>query len=119
MFEARLEQGSVLKKVLEAIKDLVVDANWDCASTGISLQAMDSSHVSLVSVLLRSDSFDPYRCDRSVSLGLNIGTMTKIIKCAGNDDSIKIKAEDSADAVVFVFESTSKWVNCILIVDIV
>ena len=109
MFEARLEQGSVLKKVVEAIKDFVSEANWDCSSGGISLQAMDSSHVSLVSILLRSDSFDPFRCDRNLSLGLNIGTMTKILKCASNDDSIKIKAEDSADSVKFVFESTSKY----------
>ena len=110
MFEARLEQGSVFKKVLESIKDLVSDANWDCSSAGISLQAMDSSHVSLVSILLKSDCFDPFRCDRNITIGLNIPSATKILKCAGNDDSIKITAEDSADTVMFVFESTSKYI---------
>ncbi|KAH7286717.1 hypothetical protein KP509_32G019600 [Ceratopteris richardii] len=54
MLELRLLQGSLLKKVLEAIKDLVTDANFDCSSTGFSLQAMDSSHVALVALLLRS-----------------------------------------------------------------
>ena len=73
MFEARLQQGSLLKKVLEALKDLVTEAPWDCNSTGISLQAMDSSHVSLVSLLLRNDGFDTYRCDRNISLGINMG----------------------------------------------
>ena len=34
MFEARLVQGSLLKKILDAIKDLVEDANWDCSSSG-------------------------------------------------------------------------------------
>lgn len=38
MFEARLIQGSLLRKVLEAIKDLLTEAAWDCNGTGISLQ---------------------------------------------------------------------------------
>lgn len=31
MFEAKFAQAAVLKKLLESIKDLVTDANWDCA----------------------------------------------------------------------------------------
>ena len=35
--------------------------------------------------------------------------MTKILKCASNDDIITLKAEDEADVVSFVFESASAW----------
>ena len=70
MFEARLVQGNLLKKVLESLKDLLNEATWDCADTGIQLQAMDNSHVSLVSVLLRADGFDKFRCDRQLSMGM-------------------------------------------------
>ena len=38
MFEARLVQGSLFKKIIEAIRELVVDANLDCNETGISMQ---------------------------------------------------------------------------------
>ena len=38
MFEARLAQGSLLKKLIEAIRELVNEANFDVSSTGISLQ---------------------------------------------------------------------------------
>jgi Proliferating cell nuclear antigen, N-terminal domain len=78
MFEARLVQGSLLKKVLEAIKDLVTDANFECSGTGFQLQAMDSSHVSLVSLLLRADGFDHYRCDRGLTMGMNLNNMVGI-----------------------------------------
>jgi len=105
MFEARLAQGSLLKKVLEAIKDLLTEATWDCISTGISLQAMDSSHVSLVSLMLRADGFDTFRCDRNLSMGINLSSMSKILKCAGNDDAITVKADDNADTITFMFES--------------
>lgn len=80
MFEARLIQGSLLKKVLEAIKDLVTDANFDCSAQGFALQAMDSSHVSLVSLLLRADGFEHYRCDRGLSMGMNLSNFAKMLK---------------------------------------
>jgi len=105
MLEALIGEGSTLKKLMEAIKDLVTEANFDCTSEGIALQAMDSSHVSLVALFLRSDGFEFYRCDRNMSLGINLTSMSKILKCAANDDSITIKAEDQADSVAFMFES--------------
>ena len=38
MFEARLTQGSLLKKIIEAMKELVNDANLDCTPSGVTLQ---------------------------------------------------------------------------------
>ena len=42
--------------------------------TGISLQNMDSSHVALCSLKLKNDEqgFENYRCDRNLTLGLNL-----------------------------------------------
>ena len=108
MLELRLVQGSLLKKVLEAIRELVTDANFDCSGTGFSLQAMDSSHVALVALLLRSEGFEHYRCDRNLSMGMNLNNMAKMLRCAGNDDIITIKADDGSDTVTFMFESPSK-----------
>lgn len=87
MFEARLVQGSLFKKVLEAIKDLLNEATWDCNSTGMSLQAMDSSHVSLVSLCLRHDGFDTYRCDRNISMGINLARSVKLVETGYHEDS--------------------------------
>jgi len=108
MFEARLVQGNLLKKVLESLKDLLNEATWDCSDTGIQLQAMDNSHVSLVSVNLRADGFDKFRCDRTLSMGMNLTSMSKILRCAANDDIITVKAQDQADTVTFMFESPNQ-----------
>ena len=151
MFEARLLQGSQLKKIIEAIRELVVDANLDCSDEGITMQveledpqlpwlvdnlnnrmlkltdanskirwvnlhhshicgstnfnnstpacaqkyyvvllhlfwipqAMDSSHVSLCALKMNAEGFDHYRCDKSISLGVNTPNLSKILKCAG------------------------------------
>ncbi|XVE62176.1 hypothetical protein DITRI_Ditri06bG0097500 [Diplodiscus trichospermus] len=108
MLELRLVQGSLLKKVLEAIKDLVNDANFNCSTTRFSLQAMDSSHVALVDLLLRSGGFEHYRCDRNISMGMNLNNMSKMLKCVSNDDIITIKADDSSDTITFMFESPTQ-----------
>ncbi|KAI4979676.1 hypothetical protein ZWY2020_016429 [Hordeum vulgare] len=60
--------------------ELVTDANFDCSGTGFSLQAMDSSHVTLVALLLRSEGFEHYRCDRNLSMGMNLDNMAKMLR---------------------------------------
>ena len=52
-------------QVVDAIKDLVQDCNFDCNDSGIALQAMDNSHVALVAVKLESTGFKKYRCVKS------------------------------------------------------
>lgn len=36
MFEARIKQGAVLKKVLDSVKDLVTDANFEADPSKVS-----------------------------------------------------------------------------------
>jgi hypothetical protein len=42
-------------------------------------------------------------------MGMNLTSMAKMLKCAGNDDIITIKADDGGDSVTFMFESPSKF----------
>lgn len=104
MFEARLAEGKTMKQIIEAIKDLVTDCNLDCSEEELTIQSMDSAHVSLVAVSLSSGAFDHYRCDRPNSLGINTQNMSKIFKMLGGDDSVTLKAEDEADSLTLVFE---------------
>jgi proliferating cell nuclear antigen len=108
VFEAKLEQAALWKKIVEAIKDLVADVNIECQASGISLQALDTTHVSLVALKLKSSAFDPWICDRNITLGLNMSTLGKILKCAGNDDSVTLRSEDSTDNLTFLFETKGK-----------
>lgn len=90
---------------MDAIKDLVQDCNFDCNDSGIALQAMDNSHVALVSMMLKSESFSPFRCDRNIALGINLTSLTKVLRCAQTEDILTMKAEDAPDVVNFTFES--------------
>lgn len=69
---------------------------------------MDNSHVSLVAMSLQHDYFEKYRCDRNVSLGLDLKSLAKVLKCASGDDAVTISAADKPDKVQLSFESLNK-----------
>lgn len=109
MFEAKLENAALLKKIVESIKDLVTDAPFDCSENAMCLQAMDSSHVALVSLKLEVGLFDTYRCDRTINLGISLKNMSNALKCANNDDGCMIKYEENeGDSITFTFTDTKR-----------
>ncbi len=69
---------------------------------------MDSSHVSLCALSMKTEGFDHYRCDKNISLGVNTTNLSKILKCAGNEDVITIKSEEDTDNLTMNFESPSQ-----------
>jgi len=79
--------------------------NLDCDESGLKLQAMDSSHVALVSFKIEDSGFVHFRCDRERALGLNMPGVCKVFKLCGNNDSVAIQNEDGADHLIFVFEN--------------
>jgi len=133
MLEAKLSEAGTLKKLLDgvvvsytslfpkntdhrvffsflfsAIKELVTDANFECNEEGIVLQAMDNSHVALVSVKFQAPAFKRYRCDRPMPLGVNLTSLTKVLRCAKDDDICTLKAADEADVLNLVYEAKSE-----------
>merc|ERR1711979_76972 len=89
----------------DAIKELCKDVNFDCSEKGLQVQAMDSSHVALVSLLLRESAFAEFKCDRATSLGMNVDSLGKILKMCGPSDSLKLRWQNDADIVNFQCES--------------
>lgn len=72
---------------------------------GISLQAMDSSHVALVSLNLSMDGFEHYRADSNMVLGVSIANLAKVMKLADNSDAITLSADEEATHLRIVFEN--------------
>ena len=114
MFEATLEQGDVFKKIIGAIGDLVQDANFECDAEGMRLQAMDSSHVSLVSLWLAKDAFSNFQCDKPCSLGINFASLAKVLKLSKANDSLTLRMEnEKSDTVALIFTDQGKVLNLV------
>jgi len=87
------------------IIEIVDSVNIDANPSGISMQIMDSSHVSLVELQLNWVEFQKYRCDRPVTFGIYLESLSKILKFASNDDIITISAEEDDESLLFQFEN--------------
>ena len=68
---------------------------------------MDSGHVSLVSLKINEGGFEEYRCDKDITLGINLIDFSKILKMAKADDTLTLKTEDGNAFLSISFENKS------------
>lgn len=108
VLEAQLAQAVLLKKTVDAMKDLCKDVNFDVSEKGMQVQSMDSSHVALVSLMLRESAFSEFKCDRPSSLGMNVESLSKILKICGPNDSLKLRYTNDSDTVNFQCETSEE-----------
>lgn len=112
MFIAKLKESLLMKKLIESIKDIVSEINLEVSPHGINLQAMDGSHVALVTVNLSCDGFEEYRCDKVLTLGINVQSLWKLMKCGGNEDYLTLKADTEPSHLNIIFENKKIKKNC-------
>jgi len=104
MFEAKLQTSSLFKKLVEGVKDLITDADLDFSESGIGLQAMDNSHVALVAFSLHGPGFDLLSCDSPFSSGVNLASLSTVLRCAEDNAIITLKADKDGDALELIFD---------------
>jgi proliferating cell nuclear antigen len=104
MFEAVIEKASLLKKIIDAVKELQKEVSLVCDEKGIHLRVMDSSHVSLTDLQMNEAAFLDYRCDCRKVLGVNLEHMKKIFTLCNNEDKVTMKCEDDGSHIMFTFE---------------
>merc|ERR1719487_3234529 len=92
VLKASLTTPGILRQVIEGMKDLVKEVNFDCNESGIQVQCMDSSNVGMVHLMMKESAFDEYQCDSNVTLGLNVEAMGKVLRMCGPSDRVIIKA---------------------------
>jgi len=101
--------NSALKHVLDSLAFHRMSISEPFSLDQCVSQAMDSSHVSLVHMHLAENSFDFYRCDRRVSLGLNLQNLQKIMRCSNKGDNVALMAEDGGDTLKITFSNESEF----------
>jgi proliferating cell nuclear antigen len=108
MFEAQVAQGMMWKKIVEAVKELVSEANFQTTPAGIGIQAMDSAHVALVSLSLHRSGFTIYECERNAMLGINLTSLSKILKTTDNSDLITLRHIEDSDVLTVVADAQDR-----------
>jgi len=90
LFEIKTVQSGAFRTLIEALKEILTEANLEFDSEGIKVMAVDETHTVLVYLKLLSDRFETYYCPAKHVLGVNMIYLFKLIKTMGNNDSLTL-----------------------------
>jgi proliferating cell nuclear antigen len=90
LLEIRTVQAGAFRTLVEALKEILTEANLEIDSTGIKVMSVDETHTVLVYLRLFHDRFENYFCPAKHILGVNMIYLFKLIKTMGNNDSLTL-----------------------------
>ena len=80
LFEIKTVQSSAFRTLIEALKEILTEANIEFDSNGIKIVTVDETHTNLVYLSLQSDKFEHFYCPVKYVLGVNMIYLFKLIK---------------------------------------
>tara|TARA_B100001094_G_C18153829_1_gene785261 strand:+ start:853 stop:1653 length:801 start_codon:yes stop_codon:yes gene_type:complete len=83
-------QSSPFRCLIEALKEILTDANIEIDSSGIKIVAIDTSHTVLVHLKLDASNFEIFHCKEKRQLGINMLNFYKFIKIISNNDTLSL-----------------------------
>ena len=90
LFEIKTVQSGAFRTLIEALKEILTEANLEFDPQGIKIMAVDETHTVLVYLRLQSDKFETFYCPAKHVLGVNMIYFFKLIKTMGNNDSLTL-----------------------------
>jgi proliferating cell nuclear antigen len=90
LFEIKTIQAAAFRTLIEALKEILTEANLEFDHTGLKVISMDETHTVLVYLRLHSDRFNEYYCPQKHVLGINMIYLFKLIKTIGNSDILTL-----------------------------
>ena len=90
LFEIRTVQSAAFRTLIEALKEILIDANLEFDSTGIRVVDVDETHTVLTYLRLHAERFEYFYCPSKFILGINMNYLFKLIKTLSNNDSLTL-----------------------------
>lgn len=94
IFDIKTVQTNVIKVLVEALKDILTDANIEFSKSGIKIVAMDSTRTVLVHLKLSESKFDKYECHKTTIVGVSMLNLFKLMKIVTNNDTLTFTIDD-------------------------
>ena len=90
LLEIKTVQASTFKQVIDALKEILMDVNLAFDETGMKIIALDNTSHVLVHLKLNAESFETYRCERELYVGINMLKLHMLIKTVSNKDVLTL-----------------------------
>jgi proliferating cell nuclear antigen len=101
MFTAKVKDSKVVKGIFDAVSAIITETRLKVdPKFGITMTAMDGSHICLVSLTLKKEDMDEFTSDKIYELGINLEDLVKIIKRGGAKDEITLSHDPKEKKLV-------------------
>lgn len=110
MFEAKIEAKN-WKNIISVIGSIIEEAPLRIDQDGLTLRAMDPSHISLIDLEVPKDQFIEFSVDSERVLGIDVEEMSRVMSRGKPTDMMMIKADEDNNKlfVTFVGESRRRF----------
>ena len=88
--ELKTVQSSIIRILIEALKEILPDTNIEFNPSGIRIITMDLSHTVLVHLRLDGSQFEHYHCPEKIVVGLNMLNLFKLVKTMSNNETLTL-----------------------------
>jgi proliferating cell nuclear antigen len=89
----KTEQAAAFRILIEALKEILTEANFIFDESGVKLMAMDSTHSILIHMKLDANSFEFFHCPNKIVIGVNMLNFFKLIKTMTNSETLTLFIE--------------------------
>ena len=100
ILEFHTVQAAAFRILIEALKEILTDANFEFDEHGLKIVAMDSTHTVLVHLRINSENLEKYVCKKKLLLGINLLNFYKLMKIIGNNDILKLYVTEENTCVL-------------------
>jgi proliferating cell nuclear antigen len=100
--EIKTIKGIVIRKLFEVIKQFIKDANLVFNSEGMKMSFIDPSENSFTFLKLHADKFELFKCEKEVSIGVNISTLFKTLKSAIRREIITMYVNEGEEESFYI-----------------
>jgi proliferating cell nuclear antigen len=90
LFEIRTVQSGAFRTLIEALKEILTEANLEFDPTGIRIIDVDETHTVLTYLRLKAEHFEYFYCPAKYVLGVNMMYLFKLIKTLSNNDHLTL-----------------------------
>jgi|ADurb_Gly_02_Slu_FD_contig_31_1001973_length_861_multi_3_in_0_out_0_1 proliferating cell nuclear antigen len=89
MFKVKFKDAKFVRGIFEAISAIITETRLKVdPQNGLSMTAMDGSHICLVDLNLKKEDMDEFSAKENYELGINLDDLVKIIKRGSSNDEI-------------------------------
>ena len=93
--EAKTVQTNAIKQCIEALKEILTDANIEWSDKGLKIITLDPSNTILVHLKLDKENFESFYCKDRIFIGINVLNLYKLVKTLTNNDALTLFMDEN------------------------